>query len=97
LLAEDAVGKYTHLYTDPHITTKINSLQKQIIVRNEVLHKVKDDGNILLTRKRNKANRICLIFRKNCLPKHVMKGREDEEENVSSCWMILRKREDTGN
>jgi hypothetical protein len=23
--------------------------------------------------------------------------REDEEEDVSSCWMTLRKREDTGN
>jgi len=61
-------------------------------VRNEeVLHKVKDDGDILLTRKRNKFNIICLIFRKNCLPKHVMKGREGEGENVSSYWMILRK------
>jgi hypothetical protein len=67
-------------------------------VRNkEVLHRVQDDENILLTRKRMKTNRICLILRKNCLPKHAMKGREDEEENVSSYWMILRKREDTGN
>ena len=63
----------------------------------EVLHRVQDDGNILLQEKKKKANRICLILRKNCLPKHVMKGREDEEENVSSYWMILRKREDTGN
>jgi hypothetical protein len=26
-----------------------------------------------------------------------MVGQEDEEENVSSCWMTLRKRKDIGN
>jgi hypothetical protein len=26
-----------------------------------------------------------------------MEGREDEEEDVSSYWMTLRKREDIGN
>jgi len=25
------------------------------------------------------------------------KGQEEEEEDVSTCWMTLRKREDTGN
>jgi hypothetical protein len=28
--------------------------------------------------------------------KEKYKGREDEEEDVISYWMILRKREDTG-
>jgi hypothetical protein len=29
--------------------------------------------------------------------KGLRKGQEDEEEGVSSYWMILRTREDTGN
>jgi hypothetical protein len=29
--------------------------------------------------------------------KERWKGRDDEEEDVSNCWMTLRKREDTGN
>jgi hypothetical protein len=58
---------------------------------------MQDDGNILLTRKRKKTNRICLFLRNSCLPKHIMKWREDEEENVSSYWMTLRKGEDSGN
>jgi len=38
--------------------------------------------------------------RRNCLPKHVIegqKGREDENEDVCSCWKALRKREGTVN
>jgi hypothetical protein len=42
------------------------------------------------------------MLRRNCLLKHVIEGniegrREDEEEEVSSYWMTVRKREDTGN
>ena len=40
----------------------------------------------------------------SCLLKHIIAGkiggyklREDEEEDVSSYWMNVRKREDTGN
>jgi len=41
-------------------------------------------------------------LRRNCLLKHIIEGKiegriEDEEEDVSNYWMILRKREDTGN
>jgi hypothetical protein len=44
-------------------------------------------------------------LRRNCFLKHVI-GKQAEgkievarrpEEDVSSCWMILRKRQDTGN
>jgi len=28
--------------------------------------------------------------------KEIYNGREDEEEDVSSCWVTLRKRGDTG-
>jgi hypothetical protein len=74
-------------------------------VRNEILHRVKEEKNILHTIKRWKANWIGHILRRNCLLKHVTEGKiegrteetEREEENVSSYWMNLRKREDTGN
>jgi hypothetical protein len=44
-------------------------------------------------------------LRGKCLLKHVIEGKidgrievtGDEEEDVSSYWMILSKREDTGN
>jgi hypothetical protein len=70
-------------------------------VRNEeVLHRVKEERNILHTIKRRKANWIGHILRRNCLLKHVIderqKGRDNEEEGVSSYWMTLRKREYTG-
>jgi hypothetical protein len=45
------------------------------------------------------------ILRRYCLLKHIIEGRlegrievtQDEEENISSYWMILRKQDDTGN
>jgi hypothetical protein len=70
-----------------------------------VLRRVKEERNILHTIKRMKANWIGHILRRNCLLKHVIEWkieegytwREDEEEDISSYWMTLRKREDTGN
>jgi hypothetical protein len=44
-------------------------------VRNEVLHRVKEERNILLIIKRRKANWIGHILRRNCLLKHVIKGK----------------------
>jgi hypothetical protein len=45
-------------------------------VRNEeVLHRVKEDKNIVHTIKRRKANWIGHILRRNCLLKHVIKGK----------------------
>jgi hypothetical protein len=45
-------------------------------VRNEeVLHRVKEDRNILHTIKRRKANWIGHILRRNCLLKHVIEGK----------------------
>jgi len=53
------------------------------------------------TVKRRKDTSIGNILRKNRLPKHVTEEthqrQEDEEEDVTSYWMILRKRGDTGN
>jgi hypothetical protein len=45
-------------------------------VRNEeVLHRVKEERNILHTIKRRKANLIGHILRRNCLLKHVIEGK----------------------
>jgi hypothetical protein len=45
-------------------------------VRNEeVLHRVKEERNILYTIKRRKANWIGHILRRNCLLKHVIEGK----------------------
>jgi hypothetical protein len=44
-------------------------------VRNEeVLHRVKEERNIVHTIKRRKANWICHILCRNCLLKHVIEG-----------------------
>jgi hypothetical protein len=74
-------------------------------VRNAMLQRVKEDRNILQTIKSRKANGNGHILRRNCLLKHVIEGKregrigvtEDDEEDVSSYWKALRKREDTGN
>jgi hypothetical protein len=45
-------------------------------VRNEfVLHRVKEERNILHTTKRRKANWIGHILRRNCFLKHVIEGK----------------------
>jgi hypothetical protein len=67
--------------------------------KEEVLHRIKEDGSILHPIKRMKAIWMGDIFIKNCLPKHVTEGmtegqkwREDDEvKDVNSYWMILRK------
>jgi hypothetical protein len=66
-------------------------------VRNEeVLHRVKEERNIVHTIKRRKANWIGHILRRNCLEGKI-EVTEDEEEGVSSYWTTLRKRDDTAN
>ena len=43
--------------------------------KNEVLRGVKEEQNTLHTKARRKANWIGYILRRNCLPKHVTKGK----------------------
>jgi hypothetical protein len=48
-------------------------------VRNEeVLHRVKEERNILHRIKRRRANWIGQILRRNCLLKHVIEGKIEE-------------------
>ena len=44
-------------------------------VRNEVLHRVKEERNILHVIKRRKANWIGYILRTNCILKRVIEGK----------------------
>jgi hypothetical protein len=52
-------------------------------VRNEVLHRVKEERNILHTIKRRKANRIGHILRRSCLLKHVIEGKLERTIQVT--------------
>jgi DNA phosphorothioation-dependent restriction protein DptG len=60
----------------------------------EVIRVLKEGINILHTVQRRKVNWTGHILPRSCLLNHVI---EDEEENTSSYWMILRKREDAVN
>ena len=66
----------------------------------EVTRRVKDERNNLHTIKQRKANLDWSHIAKEP-PSETLterqKGREDEEEDVSSYWKTLRKRGDIGN
>jgi len=66
----------------------------------EGLQRVKVERNILQTINSRKANWIGHTLRSNYCLIHVIeiyKEQEDEEEDVSSYWITLKKRDDTGN
>jgi hypothetical protein len=52
-------------------------------VRNEVLERVAEERNILLTMKRRNANRTDHILPRNCLPKHVIEGKREGRIGVT--------------
>jgi hypothetical protein len=52
-------------------------------VRNEVLHSVKEERNILQTIKRRKATWIGHILHRNCLLKHIIEGNIDRKIEVT--------------
>jgi hypothetical protein len=53
-------------------------------VRNEeILHRVKEERNILHTIKRRKANWIGYIWRRNCLARHLIEGKMEERIEVT--------------
>jgi hypothetical protein len=61
-------------------------------VRNEeVLHRVKEERNIVHTIKRRKANWICHILRRNCLLKHVIEGKIEEKVGMRGRRGRIRK------
>jgi hypothetical protein len=68
-------------------------------VRNEVLQTANGQMNTIT---RKTADWISHILRANCLIRHAIEGKikgrievtEDDDKNVSSYWMNLRKRED---
>ena len=52
-------------------------------MRNEVLYRVKEERNALLTIKIRKTNWICHILRRNCLLKHVIDGKIEGKIEVT--------------
>ena len=73
-------------------------------VKNEVLHRVKDDRNILHAIQRRKALCIGHILRRNCLLKHVIGGKIEGRIEVTGrrggrrkqLLDDLKEKEDTG-
>ena len=54
---------------------RIKNISWTYRVRNKVLHRVKEERNILLTMKRKKASWGGHILRRNCLLKYGTEGR----------------------
>jgi len=67
--------------------------------RNEVLQGVKVERNIVHRIKRRNAKCIGQMLRWNCLLRHVIEGkiRGRAEDDVTTYWKTLRKRENIGN
>jgi hypothetical protein len=51
------------------------------VINVEVLHRVKEERNILQTVNRRKANWIGHILRRNCLLKHVLVGNIERKKD----------------
>jgi len=56
---------------------------------------------LFIQKKRRQSNSTGHVLHTNCFLQHVIEkencnGREDEKEDVSIYWIVLRKREDTG-
>jgi hypothetical protein len=52
-------------------------------VRNEVLHRVKEERNVLITVRIRTTNWIGHILRRNCLLKHVIEGKIEGKMEVT--------------
>jgi hypothetical protein len=74
-------------------------------INEEVLHKVKDERNIQYTIKQGRLTALVTSCA-NCLLEHFTEGKDrrngkkiqkHEEEELSSYWMILGKRDNTRN
>jgi len=53
-----------------------------------MLHRFKEERNIMHTVKRRKTNRICYILRRNCIIQQTIERKmegKDEGEDVSNC------------
>jgi len=78
---------------------------EKIIVRNEVLQRVQQEGNTLRTIKRMNVKFIVHMLLEECPLKHVTYGKIQEtiemvgrqKGDVNSFYMSLQKRENIGN
>ena len=63
----------------------------------EVVHRVKEERNVLHSIKRRKANWISHLLRRNCLLKQITEGKMGGTGKRGRRRKELRKRDDTGN
>jgi hypothetical protein len=76
-----------------------------VVWKTKKYYRVEEERNNLHTVNRTKANWTGHSLSRNCLLQHVIEGEIQEKigvlgrrgRSVSSYWMTLRKREDTGN
>jgi hypothetical protein len=80
--------------------TRVEKISWKDRVKNEVLHKVKEERNIVHTIKRRKANWIGHILRRYCLLKHVIEGKVEgtgrRGRRRKQLLVELKEKEDTG-
>ena len=96
---------YIHIWYNKLNSSSRMRLNIHVLIRLQTLHIVMVKTDILHTVKRTKINCKGHIRRRNCLLNHTiarkkeetMKGRGNDEDEVSSYCMTLRKRYDTGN
>lgn len=66
----------------------------------EGLRMIKEERNVVYKTKGRTAVCIGHIFHRNCLLDHCIEGKiegqEEEEEDMSSYWMTLRRQEGAG-
>jgi hypothetical protein len=60
-------------------------------VKNEVLHRVKEESNVLHTIKRKKAKWVGLVLRDKCLLKYVIEGKVEGRIEVTGRRGIRRR------
>jgi hypothetical protein len=62
-------------------------------LRNKVLHRVKEERNIILTIERMKENWIGNILRRNCLLYNVIEGKMHREKDTSNVKTERRRKQ----
>ena len=92
-------------YTSRIVTCKSGSLWNSYSATFVTYRVTKESALLILYSKRRKPNIIGHILRRNCFLIHVTAGNiegkievmEGQEEDVSSYWIILSRRSDSGN
>jgi hypothetical protein len=66
-------------------------IRTDLVSNEEVLTRVKEEGNVLQTIKRGKTDWICHILHRNCLLNHFIEGKIEGRIEVAGRRGIRRK------